>query len=636
MNVSFGAKLAIAIATLAVGATSTGVLIFYFNTDALTRKMLTAHVRDVTHTGSYLFHDKERKLINKLRSQLLRDSKNLRKEVMKKLAPNTGDFKPALKPEVINRYLASPEIKYLQKRLFEFWSASSKNIFPLKQITTEWDGVENNAQVAFTYLFIKIPEAPNAEYLMTVVDTYMKWIDFNNNGKMDTEGKDSEVPNPTGNLYSTNKTFWAKVIKTKKVELSDGWYTDAFGTFISAAAPILDEKGEVIALLGVDYKVGSHIAQLDRLKYVCIAIISISFILSIIVAYGLARILNRPIVKLREGAERVANRDFDTQIEVTSKDELGLLAETFNSMVHDIREYSAGLESLNQALNRFVPEQFLALLGKTTIIEVSLGDQVQREMAILFSDIRSFTSLSETMTPEENFNFLNEYLRRMEPLIHKRDGVIDKYIGDAIMALFPLNPEDALKSSIDMQLALVEYNKERQEMYPGSMIIKVGMGMHTGSLMLGTIGGENRMEGTVISDTVNLAARLEGLTKFYGANIIISEAMFMSLSDPTAYNYRFLDKIQVKGKSTAVSVFEILDGSSEEVIDLKIKTRQDFERGLDLYHQQNFHMAILQFRRVLDINPDDKAAEVYLRRAEYYEKHGVPEFWEGIEALDFK
>ncbi|MCG3207508.1 MAG: Chemotaxis response regulator protein-glutamate methylesterase [Anaerolineae bacterium] len=299
-----------------------------------------------------------------------------------------------------------------------------------------------------------------------------------------------------------------------------------------------------------------------------------------------------------------------------------------------VLERTAELVKLNAALGRFVPHEFLQFLGKASIVDVVLGDQVQRDMTVFFSDIRSFTTLSEQMNPEENFTFINDYLSRVSPIIRKNHGFIDKYIGDAVMALFPNEVEDALTAAIGIQQELSQFNRERQAR--GQEPISVGTGIHTGSLMLGTIGEQLRMEGTVISDNVNLAFRLEGLTKLYGASIVISQYSLFSLNQPNRYRYRFLDRVRVKGKAEPVSVFEIFEGDPQETIDLKQKTLTHFEKGLLHYHSREFDAAKARFARVIAANPADKAADLYLKRSEHFARYGVPPDWEGITALTEK
>ena len=191
----------------------------------------------------------------------------------------------------------------------------------------------------------------------------------------------------------------------------------------------------------------------------------------------------------------------------------------------DAQKYAIEMQTLlANSYARFVPKQFLTNLGKTSILDVKLGDQISKEMTVMFSDIRSFTDLSEKMTPEENFNFINSYLSRMSPIIQNHHGYIDKFMGDGIMALFDGMPDNALNAAIAMQKHIVVYNLHRDSQ--GYEPIRIGIGMHTGRLMLGAIGGIERMEGTVISDSVNLGSRIEGLTKIYGIKIAISEKTF--------------------------------------------------------------------------------------------------------------
>ena len=276
----------------------------------------------------------------------------------------------------------------------------------------------------------------------------------------------------------------------------------------------------------------------------------------------------------------------------------------------------------------------LDFLGKDSILDVKLGDQVQKEMSVLFTDIRDFTTLSEELTPKENFDFLNEYLSCMEPVISRNHGFIDKYIGDSIMALFVGNVESAIDAAIEMRAALSDYNLQRKLENKSS--INSGIGLHTGNLMLGVVGGHGRMDGTVVSDAVNLASRIEGLTKMYGTSIIISQDTLIKLQDPTRYNYRFLDVVKVKGKKEAVYIFEILDGEPEEIKKLKIETKLDFGKAIQLYKNKEFDGAMILFNKVLKINPNDRAASLYIIRCKNILDFGIPEDWDGVETIKDK
>lgn len=281
------------------------------------------------------------------------------------------------------------------------------------------------------------------------------------------------------------------------------------------------------------------------------------------------------------------------------------------------------LSKINLSYARFVPDEFLRHLGRESILDVRLGDQIQREMTILFSDIRSFTALSEQMTPKQNFDFINDYLSRISPLIRMHEGYIDKYLGDGIMALFPHTAQDALDAAMEMLQELALLNQERLEQ--GYVPIQVGVGLHTGLLMLGTIGEAERMEGTVISDAVNTASRLEGLTKLYGSTLIISESVLARLDDPEAHPLRYLGQVRVKGKSESIGIYEVLEAWLSPDYALRYRSLADFEAAVQAYFARDIETAASGFEAVLAANPDDRAASYYLQRCERFLQQGTPE-----------
>jgi class 3 adenylate cyclase/ActR/RegA family two-component response regulator len=318
---------------------------------------------------------------------------------------------------------------------------------------------------------------------------------------------------------------------------------------------------------------------------------------------------------------------------LTAKNHIADLVDGFNSGANDYlsKPFSKNelltrvkahieLSLTSKAYSRFVPQEFIELLNKESIVGVGLGENVQMDMSILFSDIRSFTSLSEGMSPEENFEFINSYLEQMEPVVRRHKGFIDKYIGDAIMALFKSNADDAVNAGIDMLRTLSDYNAQRQHF--GYEPVRIGVGINTGPLMLGTIGGQKRMEGTVISDNVNLASRLESLTKEYGATLIISEKTFESLSSPSDYSMRTLAHVKPKGKKEEVKIFEVCDGDSQEVRDLKMASAPLFEEAVALFNNHDHDDAQKLFQECLMKNPQDKAAQIYLVRCQGLLRYG--------------
>ncbi len=281
-----------------------------------------------------------------------------------------------------------------------------------------------------------------------------------------------------------------------------------------------------------------------------------------------------------------------------------------SQFTNELEKALAAEEKLTDAYGRFVPHQFLHFLGYESILDVKLGDQVQKEMSVLFSDIRDFTTLSETMNPEENFQFINAYLSRMEPAITENYGFIDKYIGDAIMALFDGCADHAVKAGIAMLEQLNEYNTTRSR--PDRPLLEIGIGINTGSLMLGTVGGQNRMDSTVISDAVNLASRIENLTKEYGVSMLITHNTFIQLEE--VYDLRLIDRVKVKGKSQMVTVYEVFAADSPELRQKKLDTKTIFEQGLVFYHLNRFIESKKLFAACLQHNPADNVAQIYMQR----------------------
>ncbi|OQA13721.1 MAG: Adenylate cyclase 1 [bacterium ADurb.Bin363] len=286
---------------------------------------------------------------------------------------------------------------------------------------------------------------------------------------------------------------------------------------------------------------------------------------------------------------------------------------------------------VSSAYEKFVPKEFINYLDKESILDVEIGNQVLKEMTVMFSDIRAFTSLSEKMTPQENFNFINAYLKRMEPNIKNNKGFIDKYIGDAIMALFPENPEDAVNAGIFMLQELEKYNERRIE--KGYEPIEIGIGIHTGKLMLGTVGGENRMDGTVISDNVNLASRIEGLNKFYGTGILVSSDTMDGIKNKNMFKFRFIDKVRVKGKKEPIEIFEVLNTKKEKELKKITENLNLYENAIKFYQKKEILKALEIFKKIYNIDSGDRIIDVYINRCEKLLKEKINEEWDGVENL---
>lgn len=289
-----------------------------------------------------------------------------------------------------------------------------------------------------------------------------------------------------------------------------------------------------------------------------------------------------------------------------------LLSRLFASAFKSVRRLTETLRLTNAAYSRFVPIRFLELLGKKDITQIELGDHVSGEMTILFADIRAFTSMSERMTPYENFSFLNEYLDRISPVILRHGGIIDKYIGDSIMAVFPDSPEAAVQAAVEIQEEVRSYNKSRQ--VKNTDEVHVAVGIHTGPLLLGTVGVRERMDGTAISDAVNVAARIEELTKRYGVDIMISESTLWAMPQSVKFHLRYADRAEVRGRVEKIALFQVLDSLEPDIREKTVAARDEFENSVAALYRGETAEASRGFEKILAENPDDALARHYYDR----------------------
>ncbi|HEY4874501.1 MAG TPA: adenylate/guanylate cyclase domain-containing protein [Puia sp.] len=306
----------------------------------------------------------------------------------------------------------------------------------------------------------------------------------------------------------------------------------------------------------------------------------------------------------------------------------------YEKNIREAKEKEEAMRKIYEVTNKFVPHQFIQALGKSVITDVQLGDQVEKIVTVLFSDIRDYTTLSEQMTPEENFAFVSSFNERMGPIIRQQGGFINQYLGDAIMAIFPYNASDALFAAIKMQKEVQEFNMKRALVNKGP--IKIGVGLHTGPLIMGITGDHERMDATTIADTVNIASRLESLTKYYKANILLSEASLKNITNAETFNLRHLGSVQLKGKMESISIYECFNGSNENDIEKKLASLTFFSEAMTDYLNQSFTKAYDKFYQVLELHPEDLTTKLFLNKTNHYLNNGIPNNWTGVEEMHNK
>ena len=276
-------------------------------------------------------------------------------------------------------------------------------------------------------------------------------------------------------------------------------------------------------------------------------------IIAFVITMSLSRLILNPLKNLTEASKRIQKGDYKSRVGIVTSDELGELADSFNDMADSLAEKEFMRDTFGKVVDPEVRDYLMSGAGRASLGE-ALGGET-REVTVLFCDIRSFTAMSEKMAAAEVVSLLNRYFTALGQCITAHHGIINKYIGDAIMAIFgaPVasqnSAEDAFLAAMDMRKALVQVNKEFIE--DGLPELKFGIGIHTGPVFAGTIGAENRMEYTVIGDTVNTASRLESLCKTYTTDLLVSEAAASKLKTPL----EFVTDAQIRGKTEPMKVY---------------------------------------------------------------------------------
>lgn len=306
----------------------------------------------------------------------------------------------------------------------------------------------------------------------------------------------------------------------------------------------------------------------------------------------------------------------------------------YEKNIQEAKEKETAMRKIFDASEKFVPYQFIKSLGHEAITEVKLGDQVEKIVTVLFTDIRNYTSLSEQLTPEETFGFICLFNARMGPIIKKHNGFINQYLGDSIMAIFPLNADGALRAAIEMQKEVAELSMDLQK--KTNQQIQIGIGMHTGPLIMGITGDLDRMDACTISDTVNTASRIESLTKHYKAPILLTGASVEEISDKGEFMLRNLGLVQLKGKNQSINLYECFDCDSPKDIQHKNETLSIFNNGVSFYYNKSFADAIGAFSEVLRHNPSDPTALFFLNHTQKMIASGSHETKTGIVEMKEK
>lgn len=407
---------------------------------------------------------------------------------------------------------------------------------------------------------------------------------------------------------------------TRRIQLSEGEY----GTLMR---PLYGEPGEELQIIAVIQKsYNENMENVQAFQRVLLQFYLVVLAVSLLAVVLLARSVTRPVLDLAQRVRRIESGDFGQSVQVSGRDEISELATSVNNMARGLAEKEKVRDLLGKVVSHEIAEE---LLSKT----IELGGE-EKIVTVLFADIKGFTSLCENTPPEAVLTLLNSYLSEITAVIERHQGVVDKYTGDSVMALFgaPLSrgndAQNAIRTALAMEEAMISLNARNRA--AGMAEVEAGIGVHTGLVVAGNLGSQNRLNYTVIGDSVNLSARLEGLTRKYHVANIVSETTRQSAP---GFVYRELDLVRVAGKREPVRIYEVIgeEGAVRASVLLELTT---FAGALQAYRARQWDEAQALFEQLGGTAVN--LYRVYLERIPELRTLELPSDWDAVFTFDKK
>ncbi len=441
-------------------------------------------------------------------------------------------------------------------------------------------------------------------------------------------------------LQEKDKEFFKQLIKTK----SNGWQDISINSLELIAETSSFEPFNWFILVAVEKD--TFYGSITQLFIRTGIIFIVSLIIAIILLIGFSSYLTKPLENIVEAIKNIiTTNDLSTKVTLQYKDETGKLGHFFNIMTGELEKAYTQMKryalqavvsehkekKIRNIFQKYVPKD---VIDKFFTDPESMLVGENRVLSILFSDIRGFTTISEGMEPDVLVESLNKYFESMVDVITEHNGIVDKYIGDAIMAFFgaPVHHEDdALQSvlaGLDMIDKLEDFNTWQKKQ--GREEFKIGIGINYGVVTIGNIGSEKKMDYTIIGDSVNLASRMEGLTKLYKEPILISESLYKKVSKDLPC--RMVDRVIVQGKTMGVKVYSVC----RKLTSAKKEAWEAHEAGIEYYYQKDFRTAMTFFQIAHKLLPEDHSSKLFLDRCDKYILNPPDKNWTGDTVLNRK
>ena len=404
-----------------------------------------------------------------------------------------------------------------------------------------------------------------------------------------------------------------------------GTWADAHGEWMYALGPLYNTAGEIVGI----YETGKDMAFVyannrsifsDVLTIFVIVSIALLIVVTLISIYLLSSIR-----KLRRNVNLIASGEWDVRVDINTSDEVGELGERFNMMASSINQYLGEVTKLSNSYFRFVPEQFLKVLGKTNMTQIHLGEQQNKKMTILICSMRGFDTFSAKLSTEETFGFINSFLKKFGPIIREHGGFISRYQGPGMLTMFQGDAAAAVHAAIQIRRTLAVYNVQRQSV--GYEPIEINISLHYGDVMLGIIGEEQRIESSVVSSHVAMALELEKTAEKLGCNIVITQEALNSIRHEAIGAYRKLGALEMIGRSETVELYDLYEGDPEALKRLKHESKAAFEKSIQLFRSGKFYDAREGFVEVVRRNRYDLAAKLYFFESDRLYQEGATSDW---------
>ena len=350
-----------------------------------------------------------------------------------------------------------------------------------------------------------------------------------------------------------------------------------------------------------------NVTPSNNINYVWAILLTIVYLILLFLTFSYAC---KPIKKIEKAVSRLSDGEIKDEIQIGGNKQFEGIEHGLNKINDVYKEKENLIKKTNLEYEKYVPKQFLKFLGKNSILELELGNQVQKEVTTMFCDIRNSTATSSTLSLEDNFNYINSYLKVVSPLVRKHGGFVDKYLGDGILAVF-MKAENAMECAVQIVKAIEQKNKSSV----ATPSMDVGISLNTGEVVFGVVGEEERKSPTIISDTVNLASKMENINKFFHTKIIFSKRTLNSLRNEYPLSYRFIGTLTLEDKDY-LSMFECLDSYDKRTREKLESVKVTFEQGVRYYNLGKYHNAKENFQLVLKRAREDKVAYMYYNKCE--------------------